>query len=360
VDLPSQEFAPSGGRTDGSIAGRETEPDSPSFHAGTNLLWREVGGEKISEARLLVYERLPRLRLLSFDIIRVKRKGCALGSRSFLFRFRSKEDFMPIVSVNGTQISYWTGRKGILEGRETVLFIHGAGGGQYSWSYQKGYFEKDFNPIIIELPGHGESKGEGEEEIARYAEHTGAFLKALGLQRAFLVGHSMGGAIVQTLALSHPEMIKGVVLVGTGARLKVLPMILSGIKDDFEETVRRINQFVYSRKVSPMFIERGIAEMLQCRPEVLYGDFLACDRFDLMNEIEKIVLPTLILCGEDDQLTPLKYSQFLRTRIKGSKMEILPEAGHMVMMESSQLFNEKVNGFTEEVVKDSRRLESRE
>jgi len=170
----------------------------------------------------------------------------------------------------------------------------------------------------------------------------------------------MGGAIVQTLALSHPEMIKGVVLVGTGARLKVLPMILSGIKDDFEETVRRINQFVYSRKVSPMFIERGIAEMLQCRPEVLYGDFLACDRFDLMNEIEKIVLPTLILCGEDDQLTPLKYSQFLRTRIKGSKMEILPEAGHMVMMESSQLFNEKVNGFTEEVVKDSRRLESRE
>ena len=164
----------------------------------------------------------------------------------------------------------------------------------------------------------------------------------------------MGGAIVQTLALSHPEMIKGIVLVGTGARLKVLPMILNGIKDDFGETVRKINQFAHSRKASPLFIERGIANMLQGRPEVLYGDFVACDRFDLMNEIEKIVLPTLILYGDDDQLTPVKYSQFLHSRIKGSKMEVLPDAGHMVMMETPQLFNKKIGEFMRELVKDSR------
>jgi len=252
---------------------------------------------------------------------------------------------MPIVSVNGRQISYWTGRRGILEGRETVLFIHGAGGGQYSWSYQKVFFEKEFNPIIIELPGHGESEGAGEQEVARYAEHVEAFLKALGLLKTFLVGHSMGGAIVQTLALSHPGMINGIVLVGTGARLKVLPMILNGIKDDFEETVQKINQMAYSRKAPPTLIERGAAEMLQSRAEILYGDYLACDRFDLMNEIKKIGLPTLIVCGEDDQLAPVKYSQFLHDRIKGSKMEILPEAGHKVMIETPQLFNEKIKEF---------------
>ena len=65
----------------------------------------------------------------------------------------------------------------------------------------------------------------------------------------------------------------------------------------------------------------------------------------LLNEIEKIVHPTLILCGEDDQLTPVKYSQFLLSRIKGSKLEILPNAGHMVMMESPQAFNEKIREF---------------
>jgi pimeloyl-ACP methyl ester carboxylesterase len=252
---------------------------------------------------------------------------------------------MPIVPINGKQISYWTGRKGILEGKETILFIHGAGGGQYTWGYQKGFFEKEFNPIVMELPGHGESEGGGEEEVVRYAEHVYAFLKALGLQKVFLVGHSMGGAIVQTLALTHSEVIKGIVLVGTGAKLKVFPMILDGIKNNFEETVRKINQFAYAQKAPPMFIERGIVDMLQCRPGVLYGDFLACDQFDLINEIEKIVLPTLILCGDDDQLTPVKYSQFLHSRIKGSKLEILPNAGHMVMMESPQAFNEKIREF---------------
>ncbi len=125
----------------------------------------------------------------------------------------------------------------------------------------------------------------------------------------------------------------------------MLPMILNGVKDNFEETVRKITQFAYSRKTSSDLIERGISDLMRCRPEVLYGDFLACDRFDIMNEEEKIDLPTLVLCGEKDQLTPVKYSEFLHSRIKHSKMEILPNAGHMVMIESPQAFNEKIREF---------------
>ncbi len=252
---------------------------------------------------------------------------------------------MPIVRISQKQINYWIGRRDLLEGREVVLFIHGAGGGEYTWSYQKGFFEKQFNPVIIELPGHGKSGGEGEQEIGRYAEHVHAFLKAIRLSKVTLVGHSMGGAIVQTLALTHPEVIHKIVLVGTGARLRVLPMILNGIKDNFEETVRKITRFAYSRKASSDLIERGISDLMRCRPEVLYGDFLACDRFDIMNEVEKIDLPTLVLCGDEDELTTVKYSQFLHSRIKHSKLEILPNAGHMVMMESPKAFNEKIREF---------------
>ena len=198
---------------------------------------------------------------------------------------------------------------------------------------------------MIELPGHGESEGEGEQEIVRYAEHVHAFLKVLGLKKVFLVGHSMGGAIVQTLALTHPGVTKGIVLVGAGARLKVLPLILDGIKNSFEETVPKIVQFAYSRKAPSDLMEKGLSIMLQCRPEILYGDFLACDRFDLMDEVGKIDLPALILCGDDDQLTPVKYSQLLHSRIKGSKLEVLANAGHMVMIESPQTFNEKIGEF---------------
>jgi pimeloyl-ACP methyl ester carboxylesterase len=252
---------------------------------------------------------------------------------------------MPIVSIGRRQISYWIGKGGLSKGREIVLFIHGAGGGQYTWSYQKAFFEKRVEPIIIELPGHGASEGEGEEEIGRYAEHVYSFFKALGLSKVFLVGHSMGGAIVQTLALTHPEMIKGISLVGTGAKLKVLPLILTGIKTNFEEAVRRINELCFFREAPSWLTERSIAGLMQCRPEVLYGDYLACDRFDVMKEVEKIALPTLIICGNEDELTPVKYSQFLHSRIKGSRLEILRGAGHMVMMEAAESFNQKMEAF---------------
>jgi pimeloyl-ACP methyl ester carboxylesterase len=152
----------------------------------------------------------------------------------------------------------------------------------------------------------------------------------------------MGGAIVQTLALTHPELIHKIVLVGTGAKLKVFPMILKGFKDHFEEAVQKITQSYFSRKASPDLIAKGKSNLMRCRPDVLYNDFLACDRFDLTREVEKINLPTLILCGDEDEMTPLKYSQFLHDRIKDSKIEILPNAGHMVMMESPQAFNEKI------------------
>jgi pimeloyl-ACP methyl ester carboxylesterase len=135
------------------------------------------------------------------------------------------------------------------------------------------------------------------------------------------------------------------VLVGTGARLRVYSGILNGIRDHFEETIPKIVRFAFSRKASIGLIAKGTSNMMKCWPEVLYGDFLACDRFDLMQEVEKIDLPTFILSGEEDEMTPVKYSQFLHDRIKGSKMEILPDAGHMVMMELPQAFNEKIERF---------------
>ena len=155
----------------------------------------------------------------------------------------------------------------------------------------------------------------------------------------------MGGAIVQTMALRYPEVIKGIILVGTGVRLRVFPLILNEIKENFEEAVKKINQFAFSRKTSPDLVEKGMEGMRLCRPEVIHGDFSACDRFDVMNEVEKISLPTLILCGDEDQLTPVKYSQLLQNKIKGSRLEVIPGAGHMVMMESHSLFNAKIKEF---------------
>jgi pimeloyl-ACP methyl ester carboxylesterase len=252
---------------------------------------------------------------------------------------------MPVVSIGRKQVNFWISRSGLSDQKKPLLFVHGAGGGQSNWVYQKAFFEREFTPILIDLPGHGGSGEEGETEIGKYAEHIQAFLKTLEVRKTILIGHSMGGAIVQTLALSHPEMIEGLVLVGTGAKLRVLPKILEGIKNDFERTIPEIVRYAFSQNVSAELFKRGIADVLRCRPEVVYGDFFACDRFDIRDRVEKISLPALILCGEEDALTPPKYSEFLHSRIKGSKLEVIPHAGHLVMMESPEIFNERVRSF---------------
>jgi len=249
------------------------------------------------------------------------------------------------IEVGKTGISYWAGRKGLAEEKQTILFIHGAGGGQLSWGLQKNFFERDFNSVIIELPGHGQTGGNGEEEIGKYAEDVYDFLKASHLRRLFLVGHSMGGAIAQTLAVAHPEILKGIVLVGTGARLRVLPAVLEGIQKNFEKTVREIVRFAFSRKAPQELIASGVEYLLECPFHVLYGDFLACNRFDFMKELDKIDLPALVICGAEDEMTPVKYSEFLHQHIKASRLEILPDAGHMVMLESPDVFNLKVKDF---------------
>jgi pimeloyl-ACP methyl ester carboxylesterase len=253
---------------------------------------------------------------------------------------------MSSVEVCGKAISYWMGAKPNPDREgDTLLFIHGAGGGQFSWVYQKAPFEKRYRPVIIELPGHGASEGDGEDQIGCYADHVHSFADRLGLSNVYVIGHSMGGAIAQILALRRAGFVKGIVLAGTGARLKVIPRILTGIKERFRETVQEITRFAYSRNAPAEFVKRGIEQLLECGPEVLYRDFVACDRFDVRKEVGALEVPALVICGDEDELTPVKYSEFLHDRMKRSRLEIIRGAGHMVMMERPDAFNEKIMDF---------------
>ena len=256
---------------------------------------------------------------------------------------------MPFFRSEDTGIRYWAKSRTPALGRPLLLFLHGAGGSQLSWTFQKAFFEREFDPVLVDLPGHGESGGQGEEKIERYAEDIRSFLTSIDIlgndSNLFIIGHSMGGAVVQTLARFHPESIRGIVLVGTGAKLRVMPAVFEGIRSDFEETVRKIVRFAFSREAPQELIEAGIEQLLKCRPEVLYNDFVACDRFDLMKEVNRIDLPSLIICGEEDEMTPVKYSEFLHHEIRSSKLEVVGRAGHMVMIESPEAFNRKVRDF---------------
>jgi pimeloyl-ACP methyl ester carboxylesterase len=103
--------------------------------------------------------------------------------------------------------------------------------------------------------------------------------------------------------------------------------------------------FAYAADADRRVIQEGIKLMKAAGPDVAYADFYACDQFDVRDQIDCLNLPCLILCGSEDKLTPPSLSRKLHESIPGSRMEIIPNAGHMVMIEKYQDVNELVLDF---------------
>jgi pimeloyl-ACP methyl ester carboxylesterase len=174
-------------------------------------------------------------------------------------------------------------------------------------------------------------------------------LEELEVSNPVVIGHSMGGAVTMDLALRFPAFPKGLILVGTGAKLRVLPHILDEIKENFVHAVESVCQIIFAKGVPKEMLQVATAEMLKTSPDVLHGDFSACDRFDIMEEVGNINNPTLIICGDQDALTPIKYSRYLAERISGSRLEVIEGTGHMVMLERPEQFNKKVETFVHSI-----------
>jgi pimeloyl-ACP methyl ester carboxylesterase len=228
----------------------------------------------------------------------------------------------------------------------TLLFIHGAGGNHRVWGFQRKFFKK---ALFLDLPGHY-GKGLGRSSIDEYVEDVKNFCIEKGLnENVVMIGHSMGGAIVQLFALKYPECLKGIVLVSTGAKLKVAPVIFEILKKNYQEAIEYLIDLLFSYNAGEEIKQKALLELRKIRPEVVYGDFQACDKFDLMEEIHKICIPTLIIGGSEDVLTPIKYLNYLEKSIAISRLEVINGAGHMVMLERPDEFNEKVRNFLSEL-----------
>ena len=231
-----------------------------------------------------------------------------------------------------------------------IIFVHGAGGNFSIWDAQEDYFRVRHLTYRMELPGHGGSGGSGEEEIPAYARWVRITIEeAFSTNPCVLVGHSMGGAIVLELATNPPGTIKGIVLVATGAKLGVVPAVFRMLKENPETFFQTIDRTAFGADCPREIRERLTQPMRECPPSVILKDLKACDRFDIRNRLKEVLLPTLIICGEEDQLTPLKYSEYLKENITASRLTVIPRAGHMVMAERPELLNRALESFIAEI-----------
>jgi pimeloyl-ACP methyl ester carboxylesterase len=248
-------------------------------------------------------------------------------------------------TLKDRNIGFLLGKQEIRDGRPTLVMIHGAGGQALIWKNQIRPLDREINVLALDLPGHGETEEKGYDRISDYARWVGDLIRDLFTGPVFLMGHSMGGAIAQKTALECPDLFQGLILVATGSRLKVAPAFLEGLRADAGQIIDNIMAFAYSMNADKRMILEGAKLMKEAPPKVVHDDFFACDQFDVREDVARINQPCLLVCGEEDRLTPPKLSEKLHRSIKGSDLKIIPGTGHMVMIEKFQELNNAVMQF---------------
>jgi pimeloyl-ACP methyl ester carboxylesterase len=248
---------------------------------------------------------------------------------------------MPSLTVDGESLYYAeSGSDGPM-----LVLVHGSGGDHTTWSPQLAGLSAVARIVALDLPGHGASGGEGCDTVAGYAAAVHQFLTALGGGPVVLGGHSLGGAIALTLALDASELLRGLVLVGTGARLRVLPELFEILARDYGEAAAFMTDHAWS-STSPAELKQRCRETVNAtRPSVTRCDFTACDGFDVMGRLSEIELPALVVVGEQDRLTPPKYSEYLVRSLAKAKLERIERAGHFVSLEQADAVNRALRDF---------------
>ncbi|RMF43986.1 MAG: alpha/beta fold hydrolase, partial [Anaerolineae bacterium] len=205
-----------------------------------------------------------------------------------------------------------------------LVLVHGAGGNLWHWPPEVRHLGG--RPVYaLDLPGHGDSPGEGENTIAGYAQAVIDWMDALELPPVCLTGHSMGGAIALQVALTAPKRVRALGLVGTGARLRVSPKILeaAATPEGFPSAVDTIVQWAFHPQCDAAIKSLARERMMQVPHTVLHGDFTACDAFDVRSSLSSLQIPALVVCGEDDKMTPPKYTHFLVESIPNARMHLI-------------------------------------
>lgn len=238
---------------------------------------------------------------------------------------------MPYLTLNDEKLFY-AEHRGALQPGPVVVLVHGAGGSHLDWPAEVRRLP-DVRLLALDLPGHGRSSGSGRDSIGAYRAVVRAFLDALQLSRVVLVGHSMGGAIVQDMAIHDPARLAGIVLVATGGRLRVAPELLAALASDHARAVDWIIAHEYGPDAPAHLVRLGRARLMETRPDVLRSDYLACNAFDVLTELGRIRLPALIIGGSADQMTPPKYLSYLAEHIPGASLRLIEGSGHMVALE---------------------------
>ena len=265
---------------------------------------------------------------------------------------------MPYAETNGMNLFY---RVVGAEEAPAVLLITGLGGDHRQWAGLVSSLAPSFRVIAFDNRDSGQSsRADAPYAILDMARDAAGLLESLGVARAHVVGHSMGGAIAQELAISFPSFVDRLVLLGTydapdprgSALLRGFASLRRDMPRDEYTRLMLPWSFTYLEYEEPGFIDWLVQVVMD---DPLYQEADAYERqveatiaFDSRERLHRISSPTLLVFGEDDVLTPMRFAQEMSQGIAGSRLMTLEGTGHGFIYTRGREMADAVHGFLRE------------
>jgi len=230
---------------------------------------------------------------------------------------------------------------------DNLVFVHGYLGGAAQWNAQVNFLKQDYRVFCLDLPGYGARSDEvAPDSITAFAEFCLSELTALGCEKFHLVGHSMGGMVVQEMIRLAPERVNRLMLYGTG------PVgLLPGRFEPIEESKRRVKEDgaeVSARRISATwFLAREesaqypVCEALAIKSsmQAMLAGLTAMETWSGVDALPSIKSPTLVLWGDGDRTYPWSQAEHLWHEIEGARLAVIPGCAHAVHLEQTEIFN---------------------
>ena len=239
-----------------------------------------------------------------------------------------------------------------------VVFLHGIGGNKTNWRDQVPIFAEHFHAVAWDARGYGDSDDyEGPLRYQDFADDLVRVIDHFGAKRAHLVGLSMGGSIIQEFHSRHAGRIASMTLCDTRAtfgtapsqdasadfiRLRLKPLQEGKEPRDIAPTVAKS---LVAPDAPPEILQRLIDSIAALHKDSYMKTLLARGTWKCSFDPRTVTVPTLVVCGSEDRLTPPSASQELADGIAGAKLALIPGAGHLSNIEKPDEFNRVVLAF---------------
>ena len=199
----------------------------------------------------------------------------------------------------------------------------------------------------LNLPGRAGTSGPPLRTVAAMETFLSAFLESEVAGDYLVVGHSVGGAVAIEHALRSPsKRLKAIVLLASGARLRVHPMILQLFQKVAEPgTLPPLPPGLYERDADPELIAETSKYLALTPFDTAGTDWRTADSFDRMQDLKQIQVPALIVAGTEDTFTPPKYAEYLAANIADNEIHVIEGAGHMLFMERAPEVSKAIEEF---------------